>query len=173
MAINNEIKIGSALIADPHIEDDNFKETVVLLTELQDDGVYGFSINKKMALQLHEMIQEVKADDIDVFYGGPVGLNTLQFIHNAPAIFKDAIHLMEGVYLGGDFDLLVQKINSKQIQKGQYKIFMGYCGWDIAQLLTELYEEESWLTHTLPATDILLQQTNNIYKNALKTALAK
>jgi putative transcriptional regulator len=168
-----KLQIGTVLIADPFMEDDNFTETVVLLTDEETDGIYGFSINKKMALNLHEIIDDLLIEDIVVYYGGPVGLNAVQFIHNAPTIFTDAKKIMEGVYLGGDFDLLIQKINKQQIKPEQYKIMMGYCGWDTTQLLTEVFEEESWLTANINNSFILQQQTQNIYNDCKAIALQK
>ncbi len=171
MNSNNTINIGSVLLADPTICDDNFKEAVLLLTELEDDGIYGFTLNRKMALLLHEIIDEITVKNIDVFYGGPAGLDTMQFIHNAPDIFVDASLITNGIYFGGDFNLLIDAINNNEIKPHQFKIFMGYCGWDIEQLLTELYEEESWLITSLNEDDILKQNTNDMYNDCKTKAL--
>ena len=74
-------KIVKAILNDP-----NFKRTIILLSEHSEEGSVGFVLNKPTDYRIHEVIEEFPEFDAIVFYGGPVQLNTLQFIYKGDGI---------------------------------------------------------------------------------------
>ena len=75
---------GRLLISEPFMMDPNFKRSVILLTEYGDAGAMGFVLNHAEELLLGDILPEVAYSEIPVFKGGPVGNNTLHFIHRCP-----------------------------------------------------------------------------------------
>src|SRR3954471_2864846 len=79
---NNKLKPekGRLLISEPFLPDPNFERTVVLLCDHNNEGSFGFVLNKPSILKVSEVMQNINVDEI-VFIGGPVQQDTLHFIH--------------------------------------------------------------------------------------------
>ncbi|HMJ47581.1 MAG TPA: YqgE/AlgH family protein, partial [Ferruginibacter sp.] len=75
---------GILLIADPFLKDPNFLRTVVILCEHQKEGSFGFVLNKQIELTLGELITDLEGYQLPVYYGGPVQMNTIHFLHQCP-----------------------------------------------------------------------------------------
>lgn len=158
---------GVLLIADPFLKDPNFMRTVVLLTEAGDQGEIGFVINRQYENTLDELLPEIEGHKIPVYYGGPVQMNTVHFLHRYPDQVQGGIEIMKGVYWGGDFDAVVQLINSGEADPSMIRFFIGYSGWSTGQLQGEL-EEKSWLTVEATRRLIFHENAEEIWKDALK-----
>jgi putative transcriptional regulator len=74
---------------------------------------------------------------------------------------------MEGVYWGGDFERVIELINSGDADPNRIRFYIGYSGWSAGQLNVEM-EEKTWLT--VEATPDLLFHENaeEIWKDSLK-----
>src|SRR5678809_1058425 len=77
---------GVLLIADPFLKDPNFMRTVVFLTEHREDGTIGFVLNRQYENTLDELIPEIEGYKLPVYYGGPVQMNTIHFLHRYPCL---------------------------------------------------------------------------------------
>jgi putative transcriptional regulator len=141
---NSKISKGTLLISEPSILTDvSFNRSVILITEHNSKGTVGFIINKPLEYTLNALVSEIQAS-FTVFNGGPVEQDNLYFVHTAPEIITDSVEILDGIFWGGDFDLLTQAINKGQINKNQIRFFLGYTGWAFGQLEEEI-EEKSWL----------------------------
>jgi putative transcriptional regulator len=158
---------GVLLIADPFLKDPNFMRTVVLLTEHNEQGEIGFVINRQYENTLDELLPEIEGHRIPVYYGGPVQMNTIHFLHRYPERIEGGIEVMKGVYWGGDFDSVVQLINSGEVEPDKIRFFIGYSGWTHGQLQGEL-DEKSWLTVEATRRLIFHESAEEIWKDALK-----
>jgi putative transcriptional regulator len=94
---------GVLLIADPFLKDPNFMRTVVFLTEHREDGTIGFVLNRQYENTLDELIPEIEGHKIPVYYGGPVQMNTIHFLHRYNDIIPGGVEVMKGVLLGRRF----------------------------------------------------------------------
>src|SRR3990167_6862101 len=72
---------GKLLLSEPFLEDPNFKRSVILLTEHNENGTVGFILNKPSNYKLNEALQNFPAFDAPLFMGGPVQTDTLHFLH--------------------------------------------------------------------------------------------
>ena len=63
---------GTLLIAEPFLKDPNFMRTVVFLCDHQDEGSFGFVINKVYDHTLDELMNDLDEMKLPVYYGGPV-----------------------------------------------------------------------------------------------------
>src|SRR5690606_572376 len=136
-------KRGSILSATLFLDEPYFRQAVVLLTEHNDNGSFGFIINRETDLQLHEILPDIKFQS-SIFYGGPVGNENLFYIHELGDIIPQSIEIIPGLYWGGDFEILKDKLNNNEVSSDKVKFFAGYSGWEAGQLEEEL-KHNSWV----------------------------
>lgn len=158
---------GILLIADPFLKDPNFLRTVVFLCEHKEEGSFGFVLNRQYENTLDELIPELEAHKIPVYYGGPVQQDTIHFLHQYPDEIPGGVEVLKGVYWGGDFDRVVEMIKSGALDAGKIRFYIGYSGWSSGQLIDEM-KEKTWLT--VKATRKLIFHSNyeEIWKDSLK-----
>ena len=158
---------GALLIADPFLKDPNFMRTVVLLTEHRDDGTIGFVINRQYENTLDELLPEIEGHKLPVYYGGPVQMNTIHFLHQYPVEIPGGVEIMEGIYWGGDFDSVIELINSGKADATKIRFYIGYSGWSTGQLDVEM-EEKTWLTVAATPELLFHENAEEIWKDSLK-----
>ncbi len=163
----NRPQKGSLLLSEPFMLDPNFKRSVVLLTEYEEEGAIGFVLNQRSNLILNDIITDCPNADFPVFIGGPVGNDTLHFIHCCYEKLNSGIEIMEGMYWGANFEALKLLIENNQIEQNEIKFFMGYSGWGYEQLKTEM-EQNSWLVTQKYNPDIVfVQDEENLWKEVV------
>jgi len=136
--------IGHLLISEPFMMDPNFKRSVIILTEYSEAGAVGFVLNHQSEFMLGDALPEVSYSEMPVYTGGPVGVNTLHFIHHCPDKIPDGIEISDGVFWGGDFETVKNLISNYQLNENEIRFFKGYSGWDAGQLEQEL-RENTWI----------------------------
>ncbi|HQW44624.1 MAG: YqgE/AlgH family protein [Chitinophagaceae bacterium] len=158
---------GILLIADPFLKDPNFLRTVVFLCEHKEEGSFGFVLNRQYDNTLDELIPELEGYKLPVYYGGPVQIDSIHFIHQYPNEIPGGQEVIKGVYWGGDFDAVVNLIKNETIDPNKIRFYIGYSGWGEGQLANEM-TEKTWLT--VKATRKLIFHTNyeEIWKDSLK-----
>ncbi|SHG48873.1 putative transcriptional regulator [Chryseolinea serpens] len=157
---------GRLLISEPFLPDPNFERTVVLLCEHNEEGSFGFVINKPSILKIAEVMEEASHLDDIVFVGGPVQQDTLHFLHRNTSI-TNAVKIQDDIYWGGDFQSLMTQLNTSVIKSADIRFYLGYSGWGQGQLESEL-QEDSWIVCDF-VDDALLFDTDPtvIWKKAL------
>ena len=158
---------GILLIADPFLKDPNFMRTVVFLCEHQDEGSFGFVLNRSYDYTLDELVNGLDDLKLPVFYGGPVQMDTIHFLHQYPEKIPGGYEISEGIFWGGDFDMAVKLIRDGSIDQKRIRFYIGYSGWGSGQLNDEL-KEKSWLTVQANRKIIFHKQTDEIWKESLK-----
>ena len=156
---NIEPKQGMILVAEPGLDDPYFKRSIVLVVEHGESGSMGFVLNKLLDNNISDMVEEFPPNDIALMLGGPVGIDSLHFIHTLGDIIPDAIHICHSIYWGGDFEVLKKLFASKKIKDNQVKFFIGHAGWVRGQLLEEL-SQESWVLVNISEPDIMNNGTD-------------
>jgi putative transcriptional regulator len=159
---------GVLLISDPFLKDPNFMRTVVLLCEHNEEGSFGFVINRTYNKNIGDLVIGFEEINEPVYYGGPVQLDSLHFIHQLPAMIPGAKKVTEGIYWGGDFEILSDLIKKGELDFSKIRFFIGYSGWSDGQLNNEL-TEKSWLTVKANRKLVFHADTNAIWKEALET----
>ncbi|MCB0664193.1 MAG: YqgE/AlgH family protein [Saprospiraceae bacterium] len=138
------VEKGTVLLAEPFSLDTNFRRTAVVLTEHQDEGTVGFIMNRKMDVELTDLLSDFPELNADVFFGGPVATDSLHYLHNVGDLLEGSIKIKNGVYWGGDFDKLKFLIDAKLITPQNIRFYIGYSGWSSGQLEEEL-KYGSWV----------------------------
>lgn len=158
---------GILLIAEPFLKDPNFMRTVVLLCDHQEEGSFGFVINRTFGHTLDELMNDIDQLKIPVYYGGPVQMDTIHFLHQYPQQIQGSYEVMNGIYWGGDFETAVALLREGSIDSSKIRFFIGYSGWGHGQLKEEL-NEKSWLTAEATRKLVFHKNTEQIWKDALK-----
>ena len=158
---------GILLIADPFLKDPNFLRTVVLLCEHRQQGSFGFVLNKQIEQTLDELITSFEGHSLPVYYGGPVQMDTIHFLHQYPDLIPESVKVGKDIYWGGNFETVTALIKNNSIDLGKIKFFIGYSGWGDGQLTGEL-DEKSWLTVSANRKLVFNTQHDEIWKSSLQ-----
>jgi putative transcriptional regulator len=105
--------------------------------------------------------------DSDIYIGGPVQPNTLQFIHKAGDILEGSTQIVNGLYWGGNFEILKLLITSKAVEPSDFRFFIGYSGWGAGQLNNEL-SMNSWIVTSSKTENIFSDEPNKLWRDILK-----
>ncbi|GAA5027443.1 UPF0301 protein [Marivirga lumbricoides] len=135
---------GDLLLSEPLLPDHNFDRTVILLCEHNEEGSFGFVLNKLSILKVDEVLEEINSFDTNLYVGGPVQQNTLHFIHNIPVLRESGQQIANNLYWGGDFDQLLWLVQHGEIDKDKIRFFVGYSGWSEEQLQQEI-DQNTWI----------------------------
>ncbi len=157
---------GVLLLAEPFMESPEFKRSVVLVTEHNEDGTMGFILNRKLAIKPTQAIDDFPDFEDTLFYGGPVSTELLFYIHTLGNLLEGSVEVTDGIYIGGDFDVLKDLLREGKVKPSQIRFFAGYSGWTAGQLKSEM-KQHSWIV--TPGTQKLVMKDNsNLWKNILK-----
>lgn len=151
---------GKLLVAEPFLEENIFSHSVVSLIDYEPSGgAMGVVLNHKAHAMLGDMLDDLAVcRDVPVFCGGPLAQDRVFFIHTLGRdIIPGSRPYMPGLYVGGDFDAMIEYINSGYDIDGTVRFFVGYSGWDELQLENEI-AEGTWALADAPADPSRLLQ---------------
>ncbi|MFW6369916.1 MAG: YqgE/AlgH family protein [Bacteroidota bacterium] len=157
---------GRVLIAEPFLQGPYFGRSIILLTEHNDKGTVGLVLNKSTELYPDEVIDDLLSFEGELFVGGPVSSNTLNFLHTLGPLVPGSVRVTETVYWGGDFEHLKRMINEGEASSNSVKFFAGYSGWAPGQLDSEL-AENSWVVSTLSDETIMTREVDDVWEKAM------
>ncbi|MCX6256790.1 MAG: YqgE/AlgH family protein [Bacteroidia bacterium] len=158
---------GRVLIAEPFLDDMYFGHAIVLLTEHNNEGTVGFVINNRIELKINEILIDFPRFDAPVSIGGPVGKDTVHFIHTIGKSIRNCKHVLDNLYWGGEFEELKQLINSGAVHPRQVRFFIGYSGWMPGQLESEL-ANNSWVVSELSSQIIMKYHEKSNWNQTLE-----
>ena len=138
-----DIKAGSILISEPFLPDPNFSRSVVLLTEHNIHGSFGFVLNQPTEHSVNRVMEELVHVNHSLYQGGPVELESFHYLHTYGHIDK-SLEIGDGVHWSGDFEQVYSGIQDGSLSADQFRFFIGYSGWAAGQLEAEL-AEKSWI----------------------------
>lgn len=159
---------GKFLVSEPFMLDPNFKRAVVLLTEHNSEGSVGFVLNQALNLYLNDVMpDDFPKFEAKLYAGGPVGTDTLHYLHRLGDLLPDSLEIAPGIYWGGDFDQLQELLKENKIRPEDIRFFLGYSGWDAGQLDTEL-KDNSWLIAMATVESAFSEDAEELWKNVVK-----
>ncbi len=138
------------LVATPRLEDPNFRRTVVLLVEHNNEGSIGVVLNRPSPLGVVDVLPswgERLGDDAHLFVGGPVEPEAMLAVGLAGENEEGCTPLgnrLALVDLGRTPELFAQSVES-------ILVFAGYAGWGPGQLDAELGEGAWWVFDSEPS----------------------
>jgi putative transcriptional regulator len=138
---------GVFLVASPQLQDPNFRQTVVLLCEHGSKGTVGIIVNRQTDLLLSEVLPDLttlKGTSYRLFWGGPVQPTAVLMLFRVVHPPGESRPVMEGVFLGGNPDLLDRLIMHPEPTE-TFHAYAGYAGWGPGQLEAEM-ASGAWAT---------------------------
>jgi putative transcriptional regulator len=156
---------GSLLISSGGLYDPNFRHTVVLVGEHNDDGALGVVLNRALDVSVDEALPSlnelVPADD-PLFEGGPVQPET-------PVVLAEfADPELADMLVFGSVGFLVSVV-SPDIAPGilRARVFAGYSGWGAGQLEAEM-AADSWIVEPARVDDVFAAAPDLLWSSVLE-----
>jgi putative transcriptional regulator len=157
---------GCILVAKPYLGDANFERTVVFLCEHSEQGSFGLVLNQPTPFMLNDALEESFYSDMPLRIGGPVGRNTLHFLHRLGHI-SNAVEVLPNLFWSGDFEEIKTLLRIGSIQPNDVQFFVGYSGWSPQQLQHE-YDQQSWVLANTDADFVLNTAPDVMWREVLK-----
>lgn len=142
---------GRLLITEPFLEGEYFERAVILLCEHNEEGTFGFVLNKYIDIGL-DHFEGIPEFETRLATGGPVSTKNLYYIHTLGDKLKGSFQVFGSLWAGGDFEQLKEMMANKEVAHNQIRFFMGYSGWVANQLEGEL-KHNSWLVSDIKSID--------------------
>lgn len=164
--INKPIGAGTLLLSEPFMQDPSFiRSTCLIVSHIPEEGTFGFVLDKVSKHKLSELI-DIKIDqNVNVYFGGPVDMEALFYLHNNNFNLTGAKKITENLYWGGDFEELLMKIEAGIAKLEDIKFILGYSGWDGGQLRKEIIENSWIINNEYPLK--LNENHNKLWENVL------
>jgi putative transcriptional regulator len=156
---------GQLLIASPALFDPNFRRTVVLVTEHNDEGAAGLVLNRPSPNPVAELVPllEPLVDDGDqVWVGGPVQPNAVLVLGE----FIDADDAAVPLFGSLGFPSLDDPDEVVPVTTRR-RVFAGYAGWGSGQLEDEL-ERDDWIIEPALPDDAFTEAPDELWADVLR-----
>lgn len=162
-----DITPGKMLLSEPFMFDENFKRTVVLVcSNDEENGTVGLILNKPINIRLQDVIDNFPPIKAKVFLGGPVGTDTIQFIHSLGDEIEGSRKLNDHLYWGGNFKQITDKIRNGEVKADDVTFYLGYSGWEPKQLQEEM-EDNSWIVGKAQYKHIFRSDYLNLWRDVM------
>lgn len=158
---------GRLLIASPFLEDPYFSRTLIILCDHNDEGSFGFVLNRYIELDLPDLLEHLPETVGRISLGGPVENNSLYYIHTLGDAIPGSVSIGGNIWLGGDFEIITEGIKNETIDSRNVRFFVGYSGWSEAQLEDEI-KERSWYVRELNDLPVMDTVRDDLWNEALK-----
>jgi len=161
---------GTVIAASPDLGDPNFMHSVVLMCAHGDQGAHGLVINRPAPLTIDKLLPQyarLAASRFPIHAGGPVGLDTLQFVHRVPDSIPGGYELGTGIFLGGDLEAVGHYVSRRgEAALRDLRMSLGYSGWSAGQLESEL-AGGSWLPSALEPDWLFESEPQGVWRKVL------
>ncbi|HEV2855455.1 MAG TPA: YqgE/AlgH family protein [Thermoanaerobaculia bacterium] len=162
------------LMAMPQVLDPFFHRSVVLLLHHEDEGSFGFIVNRPTGIKVSEILKGMDVgweggEEAVAYFGGPVQpqLGTVLF---SPILAESgpedtATEIIPGVALTqhiGDLSRLAEA------PPDQFRLILGYAGWGEGQLMEEILRND-WLTAPVASELIFAPDPERVWDAALRS----
>ena len=139
---------GQLLIASPSLLDPNFRRTVVLITEHNEEGAAGLVLNRPTDAEVSELVPQLEPlvdDGEHVWMGGPVQPNGVLVLGE----FLDPDAAAVPLFGSLGFPSLEEPEDVLPLTTRR-RIFAGYAGWGAGQLEGEIEGGDWYVVPSLP-----------------------
>jgi putative transcriptional regulator len=143
---------GRLLVSSPSLLDPNFRRTIVLVTEHNDEGAMGLVLNRAAETTVAEAVPQLAplvADEEPVHVGGPVEPGAVMALAEWDEPEEAAALVFEDVgFVPAEGDSVLVAASTRRV-----RVFAGYAGWGAGQLDSEV-AEDAWIVLAPDADDV-------------------
>lgn len=142
---------GDLLVSAPSLLDPNFRRTIVLLVQVEQDGAVGLVLNRPASLEAGELpFPSWLLSRARIRQGGPVGSDSVLAIGDSDQVPECSSRPLFVGLCAVDLDSLEEQ----SPLAADISLFVGYAGWGPGQLLNEL-QSDDWAVVAGSAADAL------------------
>ena len=165
------------LVATEKMQDSRFSKTVIVMLENDENGAWGFAINKPLgtipiaslidsSLNTSKDREKLLKKKIQVFWGGPVDVEEIFILHSTE-YRSETTRNYGNISVSKDYNILFDIAENKGPEKSL--VILGYSGWGSGQLEGEM-ERDDWILSDIDLNIIfdeeLKMKWNKAYKNS-------
>ena len=159
------------LISLPHLQDENFRNSVVLLLKQDETGAMGVVINQESPLSLEELcadhaIPYAGEAEKHVRRGGPVDPEQGLVLYGKEHDDPDGERVVDGLNVSASRGTLARLCN---LARGQFHCYAGYAGWGPGQLEDEI-TAGAWITTPADPRLVLDAPPEEIWSACIRAA---
>jgi len=165
------------LVATEKLQDSRFSKTVIVMLENDENGAWGFVINKPLgtipiaslidsSLNTSKDREKLLKKKIQVFWGGPVDVEKIFILHSTE-YRSETTRNYGNISVSKDYNILFDIAENKGPEKSL--VILGYSGWGSGQLEGEM-ERDDWNLSDIDLNIIFDEESkikwNKAYKNS-------
>ena len=181
MQTSSDLSSPVLLLAMPQVLDPFFHRTVVLLIHHDEEGSFGFIVNRPTSIRVGEILTGMEVtwqgdETAFAYFGGPVQpqLGTVLFSPRPPSEGGDegeseeteaATEVLPGVSITQHIGDLAQLAEAPP---DRFRLFLGYAGWGAGQLVEEILRND-WLTAPVQSDLIFSSHPDRVWNDALQS----
>jgi putative transcriptional regulator len=162
MAMEN--LLGSLLIANGNLMDPNFRRTVIVVTEHNEEGAMGLVLNRPATVTVEEAapaLATLVPAGSPIYVGGPVQ-------PEAAIVLADlASFEVESRIVIGTIGMLAGFDDGVANGVKRARVFAGYAGWGPGQLESET-AEDAWIIEDALPGDIFTEEPERLWSRVLQ-----
>ncbi|MFT3885871.1 MAG: YqgE/AlgH family protein [Flavobacteriales bacterium] len=158
---------GRLLVSEPYLTDPYFRRTVVLLCAHDDEGSFGFVLNRYIDMDVADLMENMPPINARVSIGGPVQSGNLYYLHAFGDRVDGSVEVLKGIHMGGDFEQLRSILATDPKLAKHVRFFVGYSGWGQDQLAKEL-EQRSWLISPADKRRVMNTTLKDLWADTLR-----
>jgi putative transcriptional regulator len=156
---------GRLLISSGGLYDPNFRHTVVLLGEHNEEGALGVVLNRALDATVQEAVPPLAhlvEPDTPLFQGGPVQPRSPILLARFARPERADLHVFGSIgFLTGDVPADIEE------ELLEARVFAGYSGWGPGQLEGEM-EEGSWIVEPAREPDVFTREPELLWHRVLE-----
>jgi putative transcriptional regulator len=163
------------LLAMPQVLDPFFHKSVVLLVHHNEEGSFGFIVNRPTEIELEEILEGMKiawrgVEGALAYFGGPVQSQMGTVMFSAADSKLPDQRLEEAtreVYPGIRISQQLEDLGHLAGNPPQrFRLFLGYAGWGVGQLVEEIMRND-WLTAPVREDLLFSTEPESVWETAL------
>ena len=158
---------GKLLISEPFLNDFYFEKSVVLIAKHDENGSFGFIINKPIEVKAYDMLKEFADFEPKIYLGGPVKPDTIFAIHSLGKLIPKSKKIINTLYWSDNVEVIFEMIASKKINSKDICFYIGYSSWSVNQLNNEL-KKKSWIVINSNIENVITPKPENLWSDILK-----
>lgn len=180
--IHSDLSPPVLLLAMPQVLDPFFHKSVVLLIHHEEEGSFGFIVNRPTEIKVSEILSGMEVlwqgpEESVAHFGGPVQpqVGTVLFASPTPealgTLGERAEHgpesgeVVPGLAITQHIGDLAQLAEAPP---DRFRLFLGYAGWGEGQLVEEILRND-WLTAPVSSDLIFAVDPAKIWEDALRS----
>ena len=159
---------GQLLLSAPNLFDPNFRRTVLLIAEHNEDGAMGVVLNRPAEVTVGEAVPDLLwlggVGEESVYAGGPVATDSVIVL----AEFEDPD--MAAALVVGDVGFVPAVTDDvEQLASGvrRSRVFAGHAGWGPGQLDAEM-DESSWIVAPAEPGDVFAEDPDELWAAVMR-----